>query len=211
MLAKKFGKSWGKNAFLGLCGLSSDGARLDSPGLCGLSPEGARLDSPGRSPGTRCPRVVVALKGRDNRTAALDCCAPSGLAVIMETWYPGRCPGLSSRAPLGLSTEPFSTKPPQNFANMLTNYLISHACNFRRHGRGQSAAGPLRATATGRPPPALGGRQSGRPQHEQGRNTRHSRHCRRPQAADEELSPGQVLRGTKDRPKNYFRISRDHN
>ncbi len=93
-------------------------------GRYGLSPEGARLDSPGRNPGRRCPQAVVALKGRDNRAAGLACYAPLGLAAMMETWYPGRCPGLSGRAPSGLSTKPFSTKFTQTFANPVAHYLI---------------------------------------------------------------------------------------
>ena len=66
-------------------------------------PEGPKLDSPGQRPGLAIHVSTEALKGR-NSIRMRRSFAPSGLQSFVVVPYPGRCPGLSSFAPLGHKT-----------------------------------------------------------------------------------------------------------
>ena len=73
------------------------------------SPEGAKCDSPGQRPGKMPSLYSQALKGRYTMDRAMGWVCASGGAVsplqgLGSSWglNPGRCPGLSPCAPLGL-------------------------------------------------------------------------------------------------------------
>ncbi len=67
----------------------------------GLCPKGAQQPSPGQRPGERDDHLH---RSPERALQAATCNAPSGLPILAQRRFPGRCPGLGCRAALRLQT-----------------------------------------------------------------------------------------------------------
>ena len=77
------------------------GVSLAQMGRLRSGPERAEYAIPGQRPGPH-DGTQLALKGRHNSSGDRTLCRTFSAMVSLASWYPGRCPGLMSFAPLVL-------------------------------------------------------------------------------------------------------------